>query len=118
MLTKSDLQKMRILLDENVVQKKKDDSDNFATKENLKTLKDDLKNLVIKDDLKQFATKEDLKDFIVKDDLNKAVEEIIEFIGISGDKLKKDLSEIKEILVDHQKKIDSHEIRIKNLEVN
>lgn len=182
MLTKADLQKIKILLDENAVKKEKDDSDKFATKkeflkigkglksirkdlkqlakredlrqfaikdelrslrgelkqfatrEDLKSLrnnledfakKDDLANLrqdlkqfATKDDLKEFAKKADLEKFVTKDNLDKAIEEIIEFVGISNNELKEAISEIKTILIDHQKKLDNHEIRIKNLEVN
>ena len=78
---------------------KKDDLENLRQDLKQFAKKDDLKDFAKKEDLEKFATKDDLKQFAKKEDLNKAVEEIIEFIGILGDKLKEDVSEIKEILV-------------------
>ena len=41
----------------------------FATKEDLREIKEDLKGFATKDDLMAFATKDDLKAFATKDDL-------------------------------------------------
>ncbi|MFA7481926.1 MAG: hypothetical protein WC314_15560 [Vulcanimicrobiota bacterium] len=48
----------------------------FATKEDLREIKEDLKGFATKDDLMAFATKDDLKAFATKDDLKEIKEEL------------------------------------------
>lgn len=69
---------------------------NYATKDDIKNLRDELKNdlrsFATKDDLKKFATKDDLKKFATKDDLDKVAAQVatntVEILGLK-DEMKK-----------------------------
>ena len=60
-----------MITDTDIIKLKKALKKDFATKEDITTVRTDLKKFATKEDLKKFATKEYLKKFATKEDLKK-----------------------------------------------
>lgn len=71
MVTKVDLDKrLANFATKEDIKQLKQDMAKFATKDDIKQIKQEMAKFVTKDDLKQFATKDDLKQFATKEDLD------------------------------------------------
>jgi len=83
-----------------------------------KLLKEELKSFATKDDLNVFATKEDLSRFVTKDDLTAMEGRLTHKIEQEVGDLSEQISTMPEKLDEkaEQTLVNSHELRIKNLE--